>query len=101
MKKERKSATILKPEIDEEAAIRFASAASAPVPAPSKAKPHKAASKERIPAKDSSADIGKDMRQILLTIKRGLYDRIAKEAARKNRTVEEHLKKHLTKRYDK
>ena len=67
----------------------------------SKEKPKKAASKERIPPKDSPADIPKDMRQISLTIKKDLYDRIAKEAAHKNRTVEEHLKKHLTKRYDK
>ena len=101
MKKERKSATILKPEIDEQAALRFASAGSEPVPAPSKEKLKKAASKERIPLKDSPAGIPKDMRQISLTIKKDLYDRIAKEAARKNRTVEEHLKKHLTKRYDK
>ena len=101
MKKERKSATILKPEIDEQAALRFASAGSEPVPAPSKEKPNKTASKERMPPKGSSADIPKDMRQISLTIRKGLYDRIAKEAARKNRTVEEHLKKHLTKRYDK
>jgi hypothetical protein len=101
MKKERKSATILKPEIDEQAALRFASAGSEPVPAPSKEKPKKAASKVEIPLKDSPAGIPKDMRQISLTIKKDLYDRIAKEASRKNRTVEEHLKKHLTKRYDK
>jgi hypothetical protein len=101
MKKERKSATILKPEIDEQAALRFASAGSEPVPAPSKEKPKKAASKERIPSMGSSADIPKDMRQISLIIRKGIYDRIAKEADRKNRTVEEHLKKHLTKRYDK
>jgi hypothetical protein len=101
MKKERKSATILKPEIDEQAALQFASAGSEPVPAPSKDKPKKAASKKRIPQKDSPADIPKDMRQISLIIKKDLYDRIAKDAARKNRTVEEHLKKHLTKRYHK
>jgi hypothetical protein len=101
MKKERKSATILKPEIDEQAALQFASAGSEPVPAPSKDKPKKAASKKRIPQKDSPADIPKDMRQISLIIKKDLYDRIAKDAARKNRTVEEHLKKHLTKRYNK
>jgi hypothetical protein len=101
MKKERKSATILKPEIDEQAALRFASAGSEPVPAPSKEKPKKAASMERIPLKESPTGIPKDMRQISLTIKKDLYDRIAKEASRKNRTVEEHLKKHLTKRYDK
>ena len=101
MKKERKSATILKPEIDEQAALQFASAGSEPIPAPSKEKPNKAASKDRMPPKGSSVDIPKDMRQITLTIRKGIYDRIAKEAARKNRTVEEHLKKHLTKRYDK
>jgi hypothetical protein len=101
MKKERKSATILKPEIDEQAALQFASAGSEPVPAPSKVKPKKSASQEQVLPKGSPAGIPKDMRQIALTIKKDLYDRIAKEAARKNRTVEEHLKKHLTKRYDK
>jgi hypothetical protein len=39
--------------------------------------------------------------QISLTISGNLCNRIAKDAARINRTVEEHLKKHLTKRYDK
>jgi hypothetical protein len=101
MKKERKSSTILKPEIDEEAALRFASAVSkltsghaADLFPSVKAGPKKV-------KKNSSNDIEKGMRQISLTIKNGLYDKIAKEAARKNRTVEEHLKRHLTKRYDK
>ena len=41
------------------------------------------------------------MRQISLTVSKDLYDRIAKEAANKNRTIEEHLQKHLHKRYQK
>jgi hypothetical protein len=41
------------------------------------------------------------MRQVSLALKRDLYERIAKEAARKDRTVEEHLQKHLAKRYGK
>ena len=41
------------------------------------------------------------MRQISITLKKDLYERIAKDAARKDRTVEEHLKKHLIKHYGK
>jgi hypothetical protein len=101
MKKERKISTILKPEIDEETALQFASAVSGPVPKHSTAKPSGAASKPPRLKPDSHEDLEKGMRQISVTIKKGLYDKIAKEAARKNRTVEEHLRKHLIKRYDK
>jgi hypothetical protein len=41
------------------------------------------------------------MRQISITLKKDLYERIAKEAARKDRTVEDHLRRHLTKHYGK
>jgi hypothetical protein len=101
MTKQRKSPTILKPVIDEEIALRFAAAGSRPALGPSTDGLPKSASKLPAAKKGSSDEIEKDMRQISIAISKGLYDRIAKEAARKNRTVEEHLKKHLTKRYDK
>ena len=101
MSKERKSPTILKPMIDEETALRFASAGFAPASGPAKDKSPKTPPKQTASKKRSYDDIGKDMRQILITLKKDLYERIAKDAARKDRTVEEHLKKHLTKHYSK
>jgi hypothetical protein len=102
MKKQRKGPTIVKPVIDEEAAVRFASAGSGQAPEPSTARLPKAASKQPAAAKKvPHDDIEKNMRLISLTIDKDLYDRIAKEAAHKNRTVEEHLRKHLIKRYEK
>ena len=101
MSKERKSPTILKPMIDEETAIRFASAGSAPASKPAMDKSPDAPPKQTASKKPSYDDIGKDMRQISITLKKDLYERIAKDAARKDRTVEEHLKKHLTKHYSK
>ena len=101
MSKERKSPTILKPMIDEEAALRFASTGSAPASGPAMDKSSAAPPRQPASKKPYSEDIGKDMRQISITLKKDLYERIAKDAARKDRTVEEHLKKHLTKHYDK
>jgi hypothetical protein len=101
MKKERKISTILKPEIDEEAALRFASAVSKPTSGRSTDRFPGAKAEPRKLEKNSHNDLEKGMRQISLTIKKSLYDKVAKEAARKNRTVEEHLKRHLTKHYDK
>jgi hypothetical protein len=101
MKKQRTSPTILKPAIDEEAALRFASAGYRQVPEPSTERLPKAASKQPAANKVPGDDVEKGVRLISLTIDKDLYDRIAKEAARKNRTVEEHLRKHLTKRYEK
>jgi hypothetical protein len=101
MTKVRKSPIILKPTIDEKMALQFASAAS---PAASGAASDNltAASPRRPTAKRAStSDVGKNVRQISLTLKRDLYDKIAKAAARKNRTLEEHLIKHLIKRYGK
>ena len=102
MVKKRTSPTILKPVIDEETALRFASADAGLASEPSADKLPKPASKQ--PATQSrSYDDGleKNLRQISITVSKRLYDRIAKEAARKNRTVEEHLQKHITKRYEK
>jgi hypothetical protein len=101
MKKQRTSPTILKPVIDEKMALQFDSEASVPVPESSTDKLVAALSRRPMAKKASRDEVEKDMRQILLTISRNLYYRIAKEAAKKNRTVEEHLKKHLRKRYEK
>ncbi|MGD0101065.1 MAG: hypothetical protein ABSC60_12020 [Acidobacteriota bacterium] len=101
MKKQRKSATILKPVIDEEAVLLFASEGSGPASELSTDRAPKAESIQPEIKKSSHNRVEKDMRQISLVISKSLYDRIAKEAARKNRTVEEHLKKHLTKRFQK
>jgi hypothetical protein len=101
MTKVRKSPIILKPTIDEKMALQFASAV--PPPASVSAAHNLPATAPKQPsAKElSSSDVGKNVRQISLTLKGNLYDKIARDAARKNRTIEEHLIKHLTKRYKK
>ena len=101
MKKERKSPTILKPVIDEETALQFAMAGSEQTPELPTAMLPKTVSRRAATQKSSHDSVEKGMRQISLKISKDLYDRIAKDAARKNRTVEEHLKKHLTKHYEK
>jgi hypothetical protein len=101
MGKQRKGATILKPVIDEETALRFASAGPENFLEASNNKLSEAASKKPASPKRSRGGIEKSLRQISLTIDKDLYNKIAKEAARKNRTVEEHLEKHMIKRYQK
>jgi hypothetical protein len=101
MKKQRTSPTILKPLIDEETALRFATAGSEPSSVHLTNAARKTASKHSPAPRSTQANLQKDMRQISLAISKDLYNKIAKEAARKSRTVEEHLKKHLAKRYDK
>jgi len=101
MTKVRKSPTILKPMIDEKLALQFAASVSPPPPR-SGTGAFPVTSVRRLPAKESSSGhIGKDEKQVLLTLKMDLYDKIAKDAARKDRTLEEHLIRHLTKRYGK
>ena len=99
MTRVRKSPTILKPMIDENMALQFATAASPSLSAANRTEPKPAG--QPSPKSRPSGATGKNVRQISLTIKRDLYDRIAKDAARKDRTVEEHLIKHLNKRYGK
>ena len=101
MTKQRKSSTILKPIIDEETALRFAAAGSQQVSEAKTDGLHKSTSKKPAAKTGSRGNIGKDMQQISFAISKTLYDKIAKDAARKDRTVEEHLKKHLVKIYDK
>jgi hypothetical protein len=96
MTKMKKNPTILKPTIDEKLVLQFATAVSPPKSRPA-ADDVAAKAAGRSPKKLSAGN----ERQIALTIKKDLYDRIASEAALKNRTVEEHLIKHLTKRYGK
>ena len=100
MSKVRKSPTILKPTIDEKTALQFASAASPPQSVPATAHVSAPLPGQTSAKKRTASDAGKNLRQISLTLKKNLYERIAKEAARKNRTLEEHLIRHLTKRYD-
>jgi hypothetical protein len=101
MSKERKIPTILKPIFNEEAALRFASTETAPVSGSETVKSTGAVPRKTAPKKRDYEAISKDMKQISLAIKKSLYDRIAKDAARKDRTVEEHIQKHLAKRYGK
>jgi hypothetical protein len=101
MTKVRKSPIILKPTIDEKMALQFASAVSAPRSRSAADNPPPTAPRQASGQKLSSRDVGKNARQISLTLKRDLYDEIAKDAALKSRTVEEHLVRHLTKRYGK
>ena len=99
MAKVRKSPIILKPTIDEKLVLQFASAVS-PKKSGSAAENLPATSLKQPPARKlSSSGVGKNVRQISLTLKKDLYDKIAGDAALKNRTVEEHLIRHLTKRY--
>jgi hypothetical protein len=100
MTKVRKSATILKPTIDEKTALQFASAGSRPASGSATENLPASPPKQPPSKKPSSRAIAKNERQITLTLKNELYDKIAKDAARKNRTVEEHLVKHLIKRYE-
>ena len=102
MKKERKSATILKPVFDEEAVLQFASKDPGQTPEPSTDdSPKSTTSKPHATKKGSQPRLETDTRQISLTMSKELYDRISKEAARKHRTIEEHLVRHLNKRYEK
>ena len=101
MTKARKIPIILKPTIDEKLAHQFASAVSPTKSRPSAENPPAASPKQPSSKKLFSNGAGKNVRQISLTLKKDLYDRIAGEAALKNRTLEEHLIRHLTKRYGK
>lgn len=100
MKKRKQSPTILKPVIDEEAALRFAMAGSGTSPEPSIPKSPEAVLRPAA-KKAPDTEVEKNVRLISFAIKKDLYDKIAEEAARKNRTIEEHLRKHLMKRYGK
>jgi hypothetical protein len=101
MSKVRKSPTILKPTIDEKTALQFASVGSPPQSLFTTDKVSAPSPKQSSAKKPSTSEVGKNVRQILLKLKKDLYERIAKDAARKDRTPEEHLIRHLTKRYDK
>jgi hypothetical protein len=101
MTKARKSPIILKPTIDENLALQFAAMVS---PTKSGSEPDKlppASTKQPSANKLSSRGVGKNTRQISLALEKELYDKIASDAAIKNRTLEEHLIRHLTKRYGK
>jgi len=101
MVKKRISPTILKPVIDEETALRFALADKGQASEPSTDEQSKLSSKQTTQRRSHDDGLEKNLRHISITVSKRLYDRIAKEAARKNRTVEEHLQKHITKHYEK
>jgi hypothetical protein len=102
MTKSRKSSTIMKPVIDEDTALRFAAAGSQQASgAKTDSLPKSALKKPPAVKTGSHENIGKGMQQISFTISKALYNIIAKDAARKDRTVEEHLKRHLIKIYEK
>ena len=101
MTKQRKSPTIQKPVIEEATALQFAAAGSQQA-SDAKADSLPKSTSKKPAAKTGSRDkIGKDMEQISFTISKALYNKIAKDAAHKDRTVEEHLKRHLIKLYGK
>jgi hypothetical protein len=101
MRKERTVPSISKPMIDEKKALEFASIGSSPTPASGTKQSANKPSLQAALKEHSYEDIGKGMRQISIIIKKSLYERIAKDAARKDRTIEEHLKRHLSKYYGK
>lgn len=95
MTRDRKRPGIRKPVIDEETALRFATA-------------QQPGSTESIGAdtgapSDQCDDAAGDPSTVRLavTLSRDTYARIVKEAARKERSVEELLQRHLTKHYGK
>jgi hypothetical protein len=79
MTKERKKTTVAKPLFDEEAALRFAAGATANA------------------AQDG--EIAGGLISVTITLKRDVYVSLEREAAKKERTVEEHLRKFLTKHF--
>jgi hypothetical protein len=91
----------MKPLIDEEAALAFALNGSAPEAKRTKDGSGPRRSKTSTQPVRPDEGIGKNMVRISLAIKKSLYERIAKDAARKDRTVDEHLRKHLSKHYGK
>jgi hypothetical protein len=88
MTRDRKRPGIKKPVIDEEAILRFATAHTETAEPP-------AASKEEKPANDDATV------RLTISLSRETYGRIVKEAARKERSVEDLLQRHLSKHYGK
>jgi hypothetical protein len=83
MSKERKPAIIRKPVLDEDAVLRFVAAAS---PA------------EKQPAvKTDKGESSNGVVPLTISLKSDMYAALAKEAARKSRTVEEQVRKILSK----
>jgi hypothetical protein len=101
MRKEKTIPSISKPMIDEDKVLEFASIGSSQTP---KSRIEQSPDKSSVQATlkgHAEETIGKGLRRISIIIKKSLYERIAKDAARKDRTVEEHLKRHLAKYYGK
>lgn len=94
MTRERKQAVIRKPVIDEETALRFA---AAKIDVPPSAQPTDPLTVETKPA----ASDDKGTVEVTVSLTKGTYARITREAAKKKRSVEELLQRHLTKHYGK
>lgn len=94
MTRERKQAVIRKPVIDEEAALRFASAQSEAAPSVQPA--DAAAVKTKSPPSDDKETV-----EVAVILTKETHARIIREAAKKKRSVEEMLQRHLTKHYGK
>jgi hypothetical protein len=95
VKKQRTSPTIQKPVIDETIALQFASEAPAAPPEPTVDKPAAAVSKRPAAKRVPGNAVGKDARQISFAISKTLYNKIAKEAARKTERLKSILKSTL------
>jgi hypothetical protein len=94
----RKQPAIRKPLIDEDTALRFAEAPHQENPASPEGTDEKKKHKHH---KRITIDAGDISLQLSLTFSRETYARIVSEAARKKKSVEEMLQKHLNKRYGK
>lgn len=99
MTRVKRSPTIQKPTIDEEMVLRFASEEAGSASRPAVDRPPGPSPKRPAPKRGARDGPGPGRKAITITIRKEIYDRIAEEALRKNRSVEEHLEKHLTKRY--
>lgn len=95
MTRERKKPGIRKPVIDEETALRFAVAHQ-----PESTASAHADTGSRPDASDDAAGDPSIVR-LTVTISNETYARIVKEAARKKRSAEELVQRHLTKHYGK
>lgn len=93
MTRERKQSVIRKPFIDEESALRFATPLQ---PETSSLSSKNCAGNAANVLKHTS-----DTVQVTVTLSRETHARLVREAARKKRSVEEMLQRHLSKHYGK
>jgi hypothetical protein len=97
MTRERKQPAIRKPLIDEETALRFATAPQPETSTPSGANAGNGGKAGGVTGKGK----GEAAVQLTVSLSKEIYARITQEASRKKRSVEELLQRHLTKHYGK